>query len=159
MMRNLAPLALALALVLAGPASGSAQGGERDRRERLEEEVRGRFLDMATTRLELTASQKERLATVLEEGAAARRGLMRESMTLRRRLIQAAGDPATPADTFEDLLRRMDALAQREHGLQQREQERLAEFLTPRQRALYVMMRIRFNEQVRDVVRGRRPPR
>ena len=147
---------LVLVAVLA-PASGlRGQEPTHDRRDRLESQVRSRFLEMAGARLELTAVQRDRLGAVLEEGADDRRSLARESMELRRRLMDAARDTTTPSATFEDILRRMEGLAQREHALERREQERLAEFLTPRQRALFLMMRMRFNDQVREL-RGRGP--
>ena len=150
-------LVILLALLAPTAAAGQGQHEERrDRRERLEQQVRTRFLDMASARLELTADQRARLASVLDEGARERRELARESMALRRRLVAAAGDEATPSSTFEELLRRMEALAQREHALERREQERLAGFLAPRQRALFLMIRMRFNEQVREL-RGRGP--
>lgn len=152
---------LVVLLALAAPVGAAAQGqgqpeDRRERRERLEQQVRTRFLDMASARLELTADQRTRLASVLDEGARERRELARESMALRRRLMAAARDEATPSSTFEEILRRMETLRQREHDLERTEQERLAGFLSPRQRALFVMMRMRFNEQVREL-RGRGP--
>lgn len=149
-------LLLFAALVSAAPMAAAGQGP--DRRARLEEQVRTRFLEMAATRLELTAAQRDRLTTVLDEGADARRQLLRESVRLRQRLMAAAQDPSTPASTFEELLREMTALSDGEHALERREQERLAEFLDPRQRALFLMIRMRFNEQIQEL-RGRRPPR
>ena len=152
---------LVVLLTLAGPVGATGQGqappeDRRERRERLEQQVRARFLDMTSERLELTEDQRSRLRSVLEEGARERRELARQSMALRRRLMQAAGDQATTPSTFEDLLRDMEALATREHALQRAEQDRLAGFLSPRQRALFLMMRMRFNEQVREL-RGRGP--
>ncbi|HUG40940.1 MAG TPA: hypothetical protein VMM12_10660 [Longimicrobiales bacterium] len=147
---------LALAIPVGATSQGQGQGPER--RDRLEQEVRARFLGMAARRLELDSAQRGRLRGVLEDGARARRELARESLALRQRLVAAAQDETTPSSTFEALLRDMEALTQREHALERREQERLAEFLTPRQRAHFLMMRMRLNEQVREL-RGRRPPR
>lgn len=141
---------------LAWPAGAAAQGPER--RAHLEEAVRARFLEMAAERLDLSATQRQRLTTVLDEGADARRQLLRESVRLRQRLIEAAQDPETPSSAFEGLLRELEALTEQEHALERREQERLAEFLDPRQRVMFLMMRMRFNEQVQEL-RGRRPPR
>lgn len=139
----------------AAPAGLAAQGP--DRRAHLEEAVRARFLEMAAARLELDAGQRQRLTAVLDEGADARRQLLRESVRLRQRLLAAARDPETPSSTFEALLREMATLTEREHALERREQERLAAFLDPRQRVMFLMMRMRFNDQVREL-RGRRPP-
>lgn len=151
---------LAMVVALAAPAMAAAQdarpGQRAERREQLERQVRERFLDIAAERLDLSADQRERLGAVVHEGMRERRALMRESMELRRRLLQAARDDATTAETFESLLARLDSLAAAEHALERREQERLAAFLSPRQRALFLVERMRFNERVREL-RGRGP--
>lgn len=71
-------------------------------------------------------------------------------------LMAAVRDSADVA-TFERRLEDLAGVRREEQALEAREEARLAEFLDARQRATFLIMRMRFNDQVREL-RGRRGP-
>jgi hypothetical protein len=147
-------LALGL-MLLAAPLAG--QGGENrpgermQQRERLERQVRQRFMEQVAERLRLSATQREAMSQVLEEGADARRELAMESRSVRRSLMQSVRDPDTPMERYESLLARLNEVREGERALERREEARLARVLDPRQRALFLVMRMAFNQRVRGM--------
>jgi hypothetical protein len=132
------------------------------RRDRLEAQVRRRFLTQAAQRLGLDESQRGHLEGALRSGAEARRDLMLESRRLRVELMQAVRADSTPPATYEGLLDRLEALREREWELERREAAQLETFLDARQRAAFLIMRMHFNDQVRRMqgapARGRGGP-
>lgn len=168
-MRTVAMMVLALA-ALAGPLAAplAAQEGQEgqgraeavERRMQLEQEVRQRFVRQVARRLQLTDPQREAFTTTLRQGAEARRELAEESRALRRELLTAVRDDAAPLSTYERLLERLQAIRESERRIERREEARLAEVLDARQRAVYLIMRMQFNDRVRGVrgpPAGRRP--
>jgi hypothetical protein len=164
-MRKTTILALVLTL-MSMPTVSEAQTpprGDRpraeaaqERRAQLEEQVNRQFMVRATERLGLDQRQQARLEQVLEEGMRSRRALAGESRQLRMELMQAVRSADTPPTTFERILARMATLREREQQLASREDAALAEFLDPRQRAMFLVLRMQMTEQVRGM-RGARP--
>lgn len=146
---------LVLALMAPGALAAQGRGPDQDRRVELEQQVRHRFLATVAERLELTAGQREKVSEVLAEGAQARRELALESHSLRMELMQAVRDDTASMARFESILERLEAMRARERQLEQAEEAELAEVLDPRQRALFLMMRMQFNDRIRQM-RGMR---
>lgn len=152
-------LAVLSVAVLAGPVEAQAGQG-RDRaqgRAELEEQVRHRFMEQVSRRLELSAAQRQRMVAVLQEGAEARRELSGESREVRRELMQAVRQEEAAMATYERLLERMAAVREAERALEAREEARMAEVLDARQRAIFLMMRMQLNDRVRGMRRGGGP--
>lgn len=149
-------MVLMLVAVLMLPGLADAQDSARRRMQRdmmqserqLEQRIRERFMGMAAQRMALDSVQRVRLREVLREGAEGRLELARQSRELRVLLMEAVNDGGTSAATYESLVRQMRELGEAEHALEQRELDRLGEFLDPRQQAVFLAMRMRFNEQV-----------
>jgi uncharacterized membrane protein len=140
------------------PPRGDRPRGEamQERQAELEARVHQQFVAQAAQRLGLDAQQRERLHQVLRAGAEARRDLAQESRQLRAELVRAVrSEDASPA-TFQTLLDRMAALRDREQALARGEDATLAEFLDPRQRAMFLILRMQMSERVRGM-RGDRP--
>ena len=155
-------------LALAVPAAVSPQGqgpprgreqaeAQADRRAQLERRVRQQFMAQVDRRLGLDAARSERLQAVLRSGAEERRALAIESQRLRLDLMEAVRSEQTPDTTFDRILAGLERLREAERTLERREEAALAEFLDARQRAMFLFMRMRFNEQVRQL-QGRRGP-
>lgn len=142
-------------LVLLTPATGLAQGRgpDPDRRAELEQRVRQQFLRHVADRLDLTAEQRTRVREVLAEGAEARRDLALESQALRIDLIQAVRDDEAEMARFEAILERLEAIRAREREIAQQEEAALAEVLDPRQRAVFLLLRMEMNDRVRQLRR------
>lgn len=148
------------ALMAPGAVMAQGRGPDQERRAELERQIRHRFLASVAERLELTAEQREGVRDVMAEGAQARVDLMRESHRLRVELMQAVRDEDTPMARYEEILEGLEALRTRERAIEEREEAALAEFLDPRQRAVFLMMRMQFNDRVRQMrgMRGEGPP-
>lgn len=159
----LATAMLALAPFGATSAGAPAPGGAlaaqvrpAPQRRELEQRFHQRFLDLSRKRLELQESQTERLGSILERGFQARRQLQADLEAERVRFAEAIADANTSDDEFLRRLAAMEGLRRREYELWRSEQQALAEFMTPRQRAMFVQMQLRMNDAVRDA--RRRPP-
>jgi septal ring factor EnvC (AmiA/AmiB activator) len=148
-------------LTLLMPCTVLAQEPEQqpDRRMQLEQQVRGQFLRQVAARLGLTDDQRERVRTVLAEGAESRRDLALESRGLRMDLMQAVRNEDTPMSEFQELLARLEAVRERERAIQREEEEALAGILDARQRAVFLMLRMQFNDRVRRMQMGPPPTR
>jgi Spy/CpxP family protein refolding chaperone len=152
-------LGIVMASVLGSPLGAQVEGPERERRrQHLEDRIRGEFLEQVARRLDLDRSQREAMVEVLREGAEARRELAREGRQLRRALISAVTDDDAPMEAFETLLVRFRELREREWALEREEQERVARILNPRQQAVFLFLRMQFNERIRGMRGPRRGP-
>jgi hypothetical protein len=140
------------------PAVAAAQGPERQRREQLEAQIAQRFLGHATTELQLDAGARSRLEQHLRSTAPRRRALAQSTVQLRGQMLRAVRDETTPDSEFTRLINEMTRLRDQEEDLWKSDQESLSRILTPRQHARFVVMWLRFNEQVRDMAMGRGGP-
>jgi Spy/CpxP family protein refolding chaperone len=154
-MRGIWILVLAL-VVIPGGLVAQGRGPDRDRREVLERQVRTQFMAQVAQRLELTGDQRERVRETLEQGAVARRDLALESRSVRMDLMQAVREEDAPMSRFEAILDRLRYIRELEREIESREEAALAEILNPRQRAMFLMMRMQFNERIRQM-RGAGP--
>jgi Spy/CpxP family protein refolding chaperone len=150
---------LILLLALAGlPAQATAQGPPQQRREQLETQIVQRFLTNVTNELKLEAEGRTRLEQHLRQTAPRRRELAQNTVQLRGQILRAVRDEATPDAEFTRLINDMTRLRDQEEAMWKADQEALRRILTPRQHARFIVMWIRFNDQVRDMA-ARRPRR
>jgi hypothetical protein len=138
------------------PAIASAQNPQR--REQLEAQITQRFLDHVGTQLQLAPNDRNRLEEHLRSTASRRRGLAREAVQLRGQLLRAARDEATTDAELTRLIDQMTRLRDQEENLWRSDQDALRRILTPRQHARFILMWIRFNDQVRDAAMRRGGP-
>lgn len=153
-------LMVVLALACA-PSFAAAQLPQAQRREELETQIVQRFLDNVASQLQLGAESRGRLEQHLRQTAAGRRSLAQNGVQLRGQLLRAVRDESTSDAEFTRLIGEMTRLRDQEENLWKADQEALSRILTPRQHARFVMMWLRFNEQVRDMAmrRGNLPDR
>jgi hypothetical protein len=170
--RHVLLCALLPALLLGGPAVygqvHGQQGGGADqarravleaRRDSLEAQIMNRFLLQLGRELRLDDDQRARAERAMRTGAARRRELMSSSAELRARLHRAVRDPGTSDAALVLLLTEHEALRQRENVLWRLEQDELAEVLTPRQRVHFLLLWVRFQDDVRQILMQQmRPP-
>ena len=155
------------ALILFAPVAVQAQqsgsSAERRaamqaRRDSLEAEVVRKFIHRLTNDLKLDAAQRAETERVLHESGAQRRELSRASMQLRGRIYGALRNEGATDAEFIRLLAEHEALRTREHELWRHDQDRLAHFLTPRQRAHFVLSWAKFQEDMSDILSRRMRP-
>ena len=164
---NTRKFALAAALALALPIAASAQQGaprpearparSEAQRAEMRERIEERFLDMAVERLELNATQRTQLASVLERNRDQRRAIADDGMRLRREAADVLDDDSPDRAQAERILNELTRLREREVQLWRAEQDALAGVLTPVQRLELMAMQARFHERVRDVRHERAP--
>ena len=157
-------LIIVLALLLA-PVTLQAQnpvprapGEQRQRREELETQIVQRFLTHVATELQLDADSRTRLEQHLRQTSSRRRNLAQNTVQLRGQMLRAVRDESTPDSEFSRLIGEMTRLRTQEDEMWKSDQESLSRILTPRQHARFVIMWIRFNEQIRDAAMRRGPP-
>lgn len=144
------------------PPRDGAPGVER--RARAEQALREQLDRTVRERLALTDEQAVRLREVNARFAQERVRILREEFRVRRALRHALGpvDSTRPPETARLLDQLLDLQRQR-LDVQQREQQALAEFLTPEQRARYLALmeelRRRVQARVDSLPRGGRASR
>ena len=139
------------------PAQQRQQRGMMERpgdRAALEAQVMERFLQTAAQRMGLEDAGRERLQQVLRRSAGERRTMHQASEALQTRLQEAVRTGAPDAQV-RSVLEELTALRRQELQLWEREQRELAEFLTPRQHAMYMVQWMRLQESIRGIM-GRR---
>lgn len=144
-----------LAMMMPAVAAAQGRGPDQERREALEQRIRGRFLAQVSQRLGLSEEQRTGVRDVLAESADARRDLVLESQALRIDLMQAVRDDDAEMARFESILERFEAIRAQEREIEQAEEAALAEILDPRQRAIFLMLRMQLNDRIRQM-RGMR---
>lgn len=132
-------------------AQHPAPGGAR--RQALQGEIVRRFMNNVTNQLQLDQGARSRLEQHLRASGEQRRVLAQRSAQLRREALDAVRDSAASEAEFRRLLDEMTALRLKEEELWKSDQEALGRILTPRQQVQFVFMWLRFNEQVRELVR------
>jgi Spy/CpxP family protein refolding chaperone len=140
-------------LALAGPPVQAQQG--QARRVELEAEIVQRFLDRAAIELKLEGNTRARLEQHLRQSAPPRRGLAQSTVRLRGELLRAVRDENTSDTEFTRLINEMTRLRDQEESMWKADQDALSRILTPRQHARFIVMWIRFNDQIRDVAARR----
>jgi Spy/CpxP family protein refolding chaperone len=116
-------------------------GAGFERRARMEQALREQLARTVRERLALTDEQAVRLREVNRRFAQERVRILREEFRTRRELRQALGpvDSTRPPETARLLDALLDLQRQR-LDVQRREQQALAEFLSPEQRARYLAL-------------------
>jgi len=153
-MRRLLPVCFLLLLAIPVAAQQPAGPAGR-RRAQLETQLLQQFARQAGQELQLDDAGRARLGRIVQEVAAERRNLNASALDLRRRLQLAVRDSTTTDAQFVQLLRQQGALRQREHQLWQREQNRLSQVLTPRQRAHFTLLWLRLQDDARGLMMQR----
>ena len=149
------------AVAPAAPAAPAAAQQNRQRRvspgqtREVQARLTRRFLDHATSELNLSVKQRGDLESVLQETMKRRRGLAERQFRLRREIREALSDPSTGDGEFRRLAEEATATRRRELELLEWQNERLAEVLTPRQALRFVIMQERLARQVQNMRRGR----
>jgi Spy/CpxP family protein refolding chaperone len=144
-------LAFAL-LAMAAPVQ--AQQGQA-RRDELEAEIVQRFLDRAAIELKLDAPARTRLEQHLRQSGPPRRALAQSTVRLRGEMLRAVRDENTGDSEFTRLINEMTRLRDQEETMWKSDQEALSRILTPRQHARFIVMWIRFNDQIREMTMKR----
>lgn len=141
-----------MAALLVLPCVAQAQNPQMNaRRQMLQGQIVQRFMDHVSTQLALDAGTRARLEQQMRQSGDRRRQLARNTADLRRDLMVAIRDSSTSDAEINRLLGQMTGLRQQEQDLWKSDQDALARILTPRQRARFVFMWLRFNEQIRDM--------
>ena len=141
-----------------GQQAPGLPGEQRQRREELESQIVQRFLNHVATELQLDTDSRARLEQHLRTTANRRRNLAQNTVQLRGQMLRAVRDESTPDPEFTRLINEMTRLRTQEDDMWKSDQESLSRILTPRQHARFVIMWIRFNEQIRDAAMRRGPP-
>lgn len=148
---------LILAVLLPAPIAAQQPGPNQQRRQELQQQVVGRFMEHVTRQLALDAGTRDRLEQHLRTSGQERRQLARRAAQLRMQMMRAARDSATGDAEFRSLLSEATALRQAEEDLWKSDQQALARILTPRQQVQFVFMWMRFTDQIRELA-NQRPP-
>jgi Spy/CpxP family protein refolding chaperone len=129
------------------------------RRDSLENEVVGKFVDRMTRDLKLTPAERTQVEKVLAESGTRRHELLKASSHLRGRMRNAMRDAATTDAAFLALISEQNVLRDREHQLWVRDQEAMARILKPRQRVYFLTSWSTFQEDMRRIVADKMNPR
>jgi hypothetical protein len=141
------------------PAAAEAQRGlgQRPQRRELEQQVFDRFMTKVSTDMRLNPEGRNRLGRYVRQSGMQRRMLSQQTVQLRRRLVAATQDTTTNEAQIDQLLKELVDLRAREQELWNRDQAELANILTPRQRAVFMLEWMVFNDRIRDIMQGRDP--
>ncbi|MFQ5890396.1 MAG: hypothetical protein ACE5JR_10135 [Gemmatimonadota bacterium] len=154
--RRLAAM-LALALLVVVPVAAGAQEVDDPRAvsDRVAELER-RFVRRVSEALSLDEDGRHRLARTLEDTRAERRRAAERRAAVRRELADLVAAPHPDEARVAKLLDEWAGLQLREAEIFRQEQRRLAEFLSPVQRARFVYLRQRFAQAAAGAERDRR---
>ncbi len=150
---------MALLAALAWPAVGVAQPPVRRPpqadRMMLERQIMQRFAREVGSELRLSEDRRSRLEQWLIQSNQRRRDLAREANGLRRQLAEAVRSTNTSDAEFERLLTQIREVRQRELDQLGRDEDELAQTLSPRQRAEFYLRLARLQERIRQMVAER----
>ncbi len=148
-------LALTLAPSLAAQQDSSGPG-EAPERERLLQQVERRFGAVVQQQLGLTDDQAGRLRATEEGFRSRRRDILRRRLQLRLGLqSQMRPGQAADPDSVRKLMDGMQANRAESFQLEQQQDQEMAGYLTPVQRAQYQMLRERLLRRLAEVRRER----
>jgi hypothetical protein len=147
--------ALAVTVALLGVPSGDAEAqvgrlGGTPNRAAIVQRIERQFQERLARELELTADQREELATVLRDYATARADLLprRRALGLEiRELLE--GDQSQ--DRALELIRELREVREAEAELLEEEEDRLLDVLSPIQVLRLQALRDQFGEQIRSL--------
>jgi Spy/CpxP family protein refolding chaperone len=139
------------------PQGPGPRPGAPARRAELESEILDRFMDRVAQEMKLDAAARQQLSEQLRANGERRRALARSAVQLRQQLVRAVEDSTSADADIQRLLGQLEQLRQQENDQWATEQQELARVLTPRQRAIFSLEWLRFNERVRGMMMERRP--
>jgi hypothetical protein len=143
------------------PVQSAAQGQRMPRpqqqppRDVLEAQVFNRFMNRVSADMRLNRAGQARLTRYLRQSGMQRRALAQEAVQLRRRLVAATRDSTQSDADIDRLLQELTQLRTREQELWNRDWSELSSQLTPRQRAVFLLRWMNFNERLRGIIQGR----
>jgi hypothetical protein len=145
----------AVPLPRATPGQEAMPGQES--RQQLQRQLQQRLWQMTQRRVGLTDAQMSRLAPVHQRFAAQRRSLTREERQTRLALRDALRD-STHADQAQvsGYLDRLVELQRQRADLLEQEQQELAQFMTPVQRARYTALQEQIRQRIQQLARQNR---
>jgi hypothetical protein len=147
-------------LIALFPLAASAQGlpgrpGGPPPRQALERQIFDRFMNRVSNDMRLDTHGRNRLEEHVRQSGQQRRQLNQRAVQLRRELMNAVRNEATSDAEMDRLLKQFNQLRAEEETLWVRDQEALSRMLNPRQRAIFILQWMRFNEQIRDLLQQR----
>ena len=151
-------LRLVVLMALFTPLAATAQVGRPGGpppRQVLERQIFERFMNRVSTDMRLDTQGRTRLEQHVRQSGQERRQLNQRAVQLRRELMNAVRNEQTTDAEMDRLLKQFNQLRAEEEALWVRDQESLARMLNPRQRAVFILQYMRFNEQIRDLLQQR----
>jgi uncharacterized membrane protein len=112
-------------------------------------------MNRVSTDMRLDTQGRNRLEQHLQQSGQQRRQLSQRAVQLRRELMNAVRNEQTTDAEMDRLLKQFNQLRAEEEAQWVRDQESLARMLNPRQRAVFILQYMRFNEQIRDLLQQR----
>lgn len=151
-MRRFAAVGL---LILAVPLAAQQPAG-RPNRDMLRQQVLNRFLQTYREQAGLTQEQEQKFRDVFRRAMEQRRAAQQQEQDMWRALEgQMRPGVAANADSVNKLLDGIIAQRARQVDLVRSENQELAQFLSPVQRAQFAIMWEHFQQQVQDIMRRR----
>ena len=138
--------------------AGAGGQGALMNRALLERQIVQRFAEQSSRAMGLGTDERGRFERILREGNERRRGLAQRGVDVRRRLVEAIADSATPDTEFREILEEIDRIREEEHAQWRADQTAIGGMLTPRQKAVFTARWLRFQEVIRDVIAQRPGP-
>ena len=150
------PCAMLLVAMAAAalPVGAQQQRTGQERRE-LETRILAEFMARVAQQSDMSETQQVQVRAILEESAARHRERTVAAMRLRRALVEAVQNAATPEAEFTRIMREIEALRADEQDAWQADQRAIAGVLTPRQRAIFSVRWLDFQDRVRAVMGAR----
>jgi hypothetical protein len=152
---------VASAVVLSGGPLGAQELGERQggarERAQLEQRVRARLAQEVRTRLALDDEQMRRLGETNQRYEERRRELLQQERVLRAGLREAMQAQAPNEQRVGRLLDDLIGIQRKRLDLVEQEQRDLAAFMTPTQRAKYLVLQDQVRRRMEEM--RRQPPR
>jgi hypothetical protein len=129
--------------------------GTPQQRRALEEQVFNRFVNRVSTDMRLDAPNRARLEQFLRRSQLEHRLRAQQTTLLRRQLNQAVRDSTISDTEITRLLAQMEQLKLQDDEQWKRDQTALAQMVGPRQRAVFILQWMQFNERIRDIMADR----
>jgi hypothetical protein len=128
-------------------------------RRQLEEQVFNRFLTRVSTDMRLEAPARGRLEQFMRRSTNEHRIRAQQTTMLRRQLMQAVRDSVTSDAEIGRMIAQMEKLKLEDDDQWKRDQSALGQMFGPRQRAIFMLQWMQFNERIRDIMADRPLPR